>query len=96
MTLLLKPRRLAPNTAKFPPHPSTRTPIRPMPHPSTYSAHTKRALKRRKSAYNREVRGKQEIECQGALFVPDGGLRVSLKGTERQRERETEGKIINH
>lgn len=28
------------------------------------------------------------------MFAPDGGLRVSLKGTERQRERETEGKII--
>lgn len=40
------------------------------------------------------MRGKQEIECQGALFAPDGGLRVSLKGTERQRERETEEKII--
>lgn len=40
------------------------------------------------------MRGKQEIECQGALFAPDRGLRVSLKGAERQRERETEGKII--
>ncbi len=28
------------------------------------------------------------------MFATDGGVRVSLKGTERQRERETEGKII--
>lgn len=34
------------------------------------------------------MRSKQEIECQGALFAPDGGLRVSLKGTERQRKRD--------
>lgn len=40
------------------------------------------------------MHGKQEIECQGALFAPDGGLRVSLKETEKQRERETEEKII--
>lgn len=40
------------------------------------------------------MHGKQEIECQGALFAPDGGLRVSLRGTERQRERGTKEKII--
>lgn len=34
------------------------------------------------------MHGKQEIECQGALFAPDGGLRVSLKGTERQNDRD--------
>lgn len=49
----------------------------------------KESWKRRGGTYKREVRGKQEIECQGALFAPDGGLRVSLKGKERQRKRET-------
>lgn len=41
------------------------------------------------------MRGKQEIECQGALFAPDGGLRVSLKGdrkTERKRDRGKDNK----
>lgn len=38
------------------------------------------------------MRGKQEIECQGALFAPDGGFRVSLKGTERQRDRRKDNK----
>lgn len=40
------------------------------------------------------MRGKQEIECQGALFAPDGGFRVSLKGTERQRERDRQTETI--
>lgn len=52
----------------------------------------KESWKRRGGTYKREVRGKQEIECQGALFAPDGGLRVSLKGKERHRKRERERK----
>lgn len=62
-----------------------------MPRPSTYSTGTKKVLEKEGGGtYKREVRGKQEIECQGVLFAPDGGLRVSLKGKGRRRKRETE------
>lgn len=51
----------------------------------------KESWKRKGGTYKREVRGKQEIECQGALFAPDGGWGVSLKEKERHRkERENE------
>lgn len=59
-------------------------------HPSIHPAQ-KRVQKEKQHIQWRKCTASKKNECQETLFAHDGGLRVSLKGTERERER---GKII--